>query len=333
MDPRSLPDLDAGYRQIREECGLLESEVFVVSLSGPDAAEFLQGQVTNDVEAIEPGEGLYALLLDRKGHIQAEMEVLRTAPESFLLLTAPGTGPDLEGHLRTYSIGHDVEVSSRIEAAIALLGPACHEITGTAPLGEHHSRTISIAGRRMLAVDSDLGLMLLSDGSGDSTATSDSGTGPLVEELLSAGAEKVGPEAVEIIRVERGVPLFGREMDAENMPAEAGIVERAVSFEKGCYIGQEPVARLHYKGRPNRHLRGLKLERAVEPGSPIRTEEREVGRIGSVVVSPALGPIALAILRREASPGDEVLVGEGESATSARVVELPFPEGFGGNEL
>lgn len=333
MGPRQVPDLDADYRQIREECGLFESEVFILTLSGPDAAEFLQGQVTNDVEAIEPGGGLYALLLDRKGHIQAEMEVLRPEPESFLLITAPGTGPDLERHLRTHSIGHDVEVSSRTEPTIALLGPACHEITGTAPLGEHRSRTISIAGRRMLAVDTDLGLMLLSEDSGDSDTNSDGGTGPLVEELLSAGAERVGPEAVEIIRVERGVPLFGREMDGENMPAEAGIVERAVSFEKGCYIGQEPVARLHYRGRPNRHLRGLMLERIAEPGSPVRTAEREVGQIGSAVVSPALGPIGLAILRREAGPGDEVLLGEGESATSARVVELPFPDGFGGDRL
>lgn len=326
MDPRLVPDLDAGYRQIREECGLLESEMFIVSLSGPDAAQFLQGQVTNDVEAIEPGAGLYALLLDRKGHIRAEMSVLRPEPDRFLLLTAPATGPVLEGHLRTYSIGHSVEVSGRPITAVSLLGPASHEVTGTAPADEHSSRLVSIAGRRLLAAETGHGLILLPGDLVEPIEITDSDREAVVEELLSAGAEPVGPDAVEIVRVERGIPRFGHEMDETNMPAEAGIVERAVSFEKGCYIGQEPVARLHYKGRPNRHLRGLRLEGAVEPGETVRLGDRELGLVGSAVVSPALGPVGLAILRREAEPGAEVMVGEGESATTATVVELPFPE-------
>ena len=107
------------------------------------------------------------------------------------------------------------------------------------------------------------------------------------------------------------------------MPAEAGIVERAVSFTKGCYIGQETVARLHYKGKPNRHLRGLRLERARRrPATPLRLGEKEVGRVGSAAVSPALGPIGLAILRREAEPGAELAVGE--DGVTAEVVALPF---------
>jgi folate-binding Fe-S cluster repair protein YgfZ len=106
------------------------------------------------------------------------------------------------------------------------------------------------------------------------------------------------------------------------MPAEAGIVDAAVNFTKGCYIGQEPVARLHYKGRPNRHLRGLELSGPVEPGTLLRLGEKEVGRIGSSCVSPARGPIALAIVRREAEPGAELAAGE--DGVTARVVELPF---------
>jgi folate-binding protein YgfZ len=111
-------------------------------------------------------------------------------------------------------------------------------------------------------------------------------------------------------------------MSSETMPAEAGIVEEAVDFEKGCYIGQEPVARLHYKGRPNRRLRGLELSAPAGAGAELRLGEKEVGRIASACVSPAHGPIALAIVRREAEPGDELAVGE--DGVTARVVDLPF---------
>ena len=106
------------------------------------------------------------------------------------------------------------------------------------------------------------------------------------------------------------------------MPAEAGIVESTVSFTKGCYIGQETVARLHYKGRPNRLLRGLRLSSPAPAGAALRLGEKEVGALGSGAVSPALGPIALAIVRREAEPGAELAVGE--DGVTARVVDLPF---------
>jgi folate-binding Fe-S cluster repair protein YgfZ len=104
------------------------------------------------------------------------------------------------------------------------------------------------------------------------------------------------------------------------MPEEAGIVDRAVSFTKGCYVGQETVARLHWKGKPNRHLRGLRLEGVAATGDPVVTGEREVGRLGTVVVSPRLGPVALAVLRREVAPGDRVTAG----AVEAEVTALPF---------
>jgi folate-binding Fe-S cluster repair protein YgfZ len=106
------------------------------------------------------------------------------------------------------------------------------------------------------------------------------------------------------------------------MPAEAGIVEDAVDFEKGCYIGQEPVARLHYRGKPNRRLRGLVLSAPVEAGSRLLLGEKEVGSVGSACVSPTRGPIALAIVRHEAEPGAELTVGEDE--VTAQVVDLPF---------
>ena len=106
------------------------------------------------------------------------------------------------------------------------------------------------------------------------------------------------------------------------IPQEAGLNERAVSFTKGCYVGQETVARLFYRGKPNRHLRGLRLDGPAETGEPLVLGEREVGRLGSVVESPAHGWIALAIVRREAEPGAELRAGE----RTATVVELPFAQ-------
>jgi folate-binding protein YgfZ len=111
-------------------------------------------------------------------------------------------------------------------------------------------------------------------------------------------------------------------MTATTIPQEAGINERAVSFSKGCYIGQETVARLHYKGKPNRHLRGLKLSEPGHTGDSVSLGDREVGRLGTTAVSPVHGPIALALIRREAAPGAEVAVGD--DARTALVVDLPF---------
>jgi folate-binding Fe-S cluster repair protein YgfZ len=111
-------------------------------------------------------------------------------------------------------------------------------------------------------------------------------------------------------------------LDRSPRPAAGGFVAAAVDFEKGCYIGQETVARLHYKGKPNRHLRGLRLSAPAPAGATLRLGDREVGRIGGSCVSPAHGPIALAILRREAEPGAELAVGE--DGVTARVVDLPF---------
>ncbi|MGZ5337520.1 MAG: CAF17-like 4Fe-4S cluster assembly/insertion protein YgfZ, partial [Solirubrobacterales bacterium] len=148
------------------------------------------------------------------------------------------------------------------------------------------------------------------------------GAAALRTALLSGGAAAVSEEAAEILRVESGRPRFGNEMTQATMPAEAGIEGRAVDFEKGCYIGQEPVARLHYKGRPNRSLRGLRMSAPAPPGAVLRLGEKEVGAIGTACVSPALGPIALAVVRREAEQGDSLTVGEDVAA--AEIVELPF---------
>lgn len=322
-------ELDAQYRQLREECGLLDrSRRGKLLVAGADAAEFLQGQVTNDVEALAPGEGCYAALLDRKGHIQADMRVLHLPsavpfPEiarqrnsgTFWLDTEPATREPVRRHLETYKIGRDVEIADLSEdrAVVSLVGPRAAETAGVAALREHASEATRIEGVECLAVGADAGIDLIAAAAEGAR---------LREALLGAGAVEVGEEAAEILRIESGRPRFGVEMTSGTMPAEAGIVGRAVNFEKGCYIGQEPVARLHYKGRPNRHLRGLRLSARAEPGTPLRLGEKEVGRLGGVAVSPAHGPIALAIVRREAEPGAELAVGE--DGVKATVVDLPF---------
>jgi tRNA-modifying protein YgfZ len=309
-------EVDAQYRQLREECGLLDrSGRGKLMVSGADSAEYLQGQLTNDVEALSPGEGQYAALLDRKGHMQADMRLLRPATEQIWIDTEPEALAATRRHLETYKIGRDVAIADLTEerAILSLIGPRSVEVAGTAVLPEHACETTGIGGVECLAVGSGEGIDLIA-------RRADAGA--LREALLGGGAAEVGPAAAEVLRIEAGRPRFGAEMGVETMPAEAGIVDLAVSFTKGCYIGQEPVARLHYRGRPNRHLRGLALSAPAAPGAVLALGEKEVGRVGSACVSPARGPIGLAIVRREAEPGAELAVGE--DGVTARVVDLPF---------
>jgi len=316
MADTATVELDAQYRQLREECGLLDrSERGKLAVRGSDAADYLQGQLTNDVEALEPGEGCYAALLDRKGHLQADMRVLRTGAEEIWIDTEPEGTEAARRHLETYKIGREVEIVDETanQAILSLIGPRAAEVGGGVSLPEHASAPGAIAGVEVLRVGTSEGIDLLS-AAADAVALRGS--------LLEAGAVEVSPNAVEIVRIEAGRPRFGAEMSNETMPAEAGIVDAAVSFTKGCYIGQEPVARLHYKGRPNRHLRGLELSGPAEAGTALWLGDREVGRIGSTCVSPARGPIGLAIVRREAEPGTELRAGE--DGVTARVVDLPF---------
>ncbi len=140
--------------------------------------------------------------------------------------------------------------------------------------------------------------------------------------LLDGGAREVSQSAAEVLRVERGQPRYGLDTDEGTIPQEAALNDRAVSFTKGCYVGQETVARLFYRGKPNRHLRGLRLSGAAATGEELRLGERVVGRLGSVVDSPERGPIALALVRREAGVGDTLAVGE--HGVAATVVDLPF---------
>jgi folate-binding protein YgfZ len=266
-------------------------------LTGADVADFLQGQVSNDIEALLPGSGCYATLLTAKGKIRCDMRILR-GDGWFLLDSEPQALPVLEHMVRVYSIGRDVQ-SRRDERGLwSIVGPAAHDALDNPPAAPEHSHT-----------EGELGLYVATD-----TGVDVFGERP---ELPEASAE-----TAEILRIESGRPRLGFELGDDVIPQEAGINERAISFTKGCYVGQETVARLFYKGKPNRHLRGLRLSEPAERGDVIRGAERELGRLSSVCVSPTHGPIALALVRREAEPGDSVQVGE--SGAVAQVVELPF---------
>jgi folate-binding protein YgfZ len=311
-------ELDGQYRVLREEAGFLPRRRGMLLIKGKDAAEYLQGQLTNDIEALEPGAGCYAALLDRKGHLQSDMRVLRLASEEggIWLDLEPGPTAAVLKHLRTYSIGREVEVEDAGErwAVHSTIGPRAGELTGFDTLGkEHAQRHRDWDGTEVLGVATDVGIDLIVRS--DRTAS-------LQDLLQGTGMPEVTEEAAEIVRVESGRPRFGLDMGPEAMPAEAGIVGRAVDFEKGCYIGQEPVARLHYRGKPNRTLRGLRLSAPAETGQRLSRGEREVGRLGSTCLSPALGAIALAVVRREAETGDVLAVGDGD--VTAELTELPF---------
>jgi folate-binding protein YgfZ len=310
-------ELDGQYRALREGCGLLDrSERAQLMVGGPDSVDFLQGQLSNDVEALAPGTGCYAALLDRKGGVQADMRVLRLDDQDLWLDMDPEVAGVVARHLSTYRIGRQVEIGEPdpARAILSLLGPGADALAGIGPLGpEHAHRELELAGVRCRTVATNLGLDLVcSEAEGEDLAAA----------LVASGAERVSETAAEIVRVESGRPRFGREIAPGVLPQEAGIDGRAVSFTKGCYIGQETVARLHYRGKPNRHLRGLRLEAPVKDGDPIVLEDRELGRVGTAVLSPANGPIALAVVRREAGPGPRVAVGA--DGVEGEVVDPPF---------
>jgi len=304
------------YRALTEGCGLVDrAGRGRLALTGPERREFLHGQVTQDIETLEPGHGRYAALLTHKGKMLSDLRVLDLGDE--LLLSCERAGlQELFNMIRRYKLGADVELHKRTleMGELSLIGPDARRIAGATELGpdEHDNVRATIGEHDVILVATDLGVDVFCDAEATEGVR---GT------LLAAGAVEVTEAAAELVRVERGRPRYGVDVDDNTIPQEAGLNERAVSFTKGCYVGQETVARLFYRGKPNRHLRGLKLSAPVEPGTPLRLGEKEVGRVTSVAVSPAHGPIGLALVRRQAEPGATISVGED---ATAEVVELPF---------
>jgi folate-binding protein YgfZ len=329
----SAPDgaVEDEYRALVAGCGVIDrSQRGKLALTGAGAVEFLNGQVTNELSSLRPGEGCYAAFLTHKGKMLGDLRILAVsddevasaprpgAPAALLLDTERVALQGLFDMIRRFKVGYDVELHKRTveRGALSLIGPDAPAIAaaeGLAP-AEHANAPVRIDGIDALAVRTDVGVDLI---------CAAAATPALSAALGARGALTVSEEIAECVRVESGRPRYGVDLDDSVIPQEAGLNERAVSFTKGCYVGQETVARLYYKGKPNRHLRGLRLSATAKPGAELRLGERPVGRLGSVVLSPRLGPIALALVRREAAPGSTVSVGD--AGAYAEVLELPFP--------
>jgi folate-binding protein YgfZ len=320
----TTPSFAADYATVTERVSLLDaSDRGKLALSGEQAKEFLQGQVTQDVEALTPGHGCYAAFLTPKGKMLGDLRVLDIGPpttptEELLLDTERVALQPLFNMIRRYSLGYAVQLHKRtLECGLlSLIGPLADElITGagaTLGPGEHDHVALEIAAAPVRAVRTDVGIDLLSAAEALAAVRA---------ALLDAGAVEVGAAAAEALRVERGRPRYGVDIDESVIPQEAHLNERAVSFTKGCYVGQETVARLFYKGKPNRQLRGLSSAAALAAGTELALAERVVGTVTSAVVSPRLGPIGLALVRREAEVGTVVRAGAEHEAV---VRALPF---------
>ena len=219
--------------------------------------------------------------------------------------------------IRRATLGFAVELHKRTvqRGLLSLAGPRAREIAGATdlPATEHAHRARDDRGRRG-ARHRDRRRRRRPAVAEDTDTVRDA--------LLAAGAEPVSEATLDVLRVETGRPRWGVELDDTVIPQEAALNDRAVSFTKGCYVGQETVARLHWKGKPNRHLRGLLLSAPVPAGAALFLGEREVGRLTSVADSPAHGPVGLALVRREAGVGEVLRVEDGD--VTATVAELPF---------
>ena len=238
-----------------------------VRVAGPDAADFLERMLSNEVVSMEPGrEARPSLLLTPKSRIVAPLRVVRDGPETFLLIT-------------------EAELAETVASTLL------------------RSR---FAAKCEIEVKPYLGYLHVGADPGEGVANGDFGV-EAWESWSEEEREAANSAELETLRIEAGTPAWGKELDESVLPAEAGLDETHVSFTKGCYPGQEPIARLHYRGRPNRRLRRLEVADA-KPGDEIVLDEKVVGRVTSAVPGRALGYV-----RREV-PEDAVLQIDGAEA-------------------
>lgn len=249
-----------------------------VAVSGRDAADYLQRMVSNDVEALAPGESCEALLLTAKARVIAPLTVLRRSHDDFLLLTEPELGERLAAELLRFRFAARCEITREEHASTLVLG-------AEPPEGA--------------VVNGDYGVPAYE----------------ILDTPPPAEAEEIAADELERLRILAAAPRYGRELDDRVLPAEAGLEQRAISFTKGCYPGQEPVARLHYRGHPNRGLRRLAIDGDELPAfdAPLAHEGKDVGRVTSAVADGGR-VLALAYVRREV-PDDAVLACGSRSAT------------------
>ena len=332
------PGSSAEHLALVESAGLLdESSRRVLSISGDRAGEMLHGLVTNDVKRLSVGEGLYTFMLTPKGRPVAEMRLLRL--ESEFWMDMPGSCVESGlAHLRKYLPPIFARFDETDLCRLAIVGPLAEAaIDGwagasvTEGLDPLESRPLEVAGRearlaRREAIEGPGFDLYVSAGEREKVR---SGLADSVSEL---GGQEVGPDAWEILRVERGIPIFERDFTDKNLAQETGQDARAISFDKGCYTGQEVVARIHFRGHVNRILRGCRLAEpsaghsgatALEAGRSLFEGDRERGVISSPVDSPRFGHIALCLARAEIEPGTRLAL-EASAEQIVEIVKLPF---------
>jgi len=291
-----------GYESLNEGMALVDrSNKTVLKLAGKDPVGMLDAILTNAAPK-EEHLGTYAALLNPKGRIQTDLRVLKSGEDIFVDTEPEGADATRE-ILGRYAPFSRVRVEDLSDTdlpwtILGLYGPLAGELFGNLRLAEHETARIEVGGITLLAAGVAVpvpGFDLL--GPAEALRVTR-------EYLTNAGAKFASPDAYETARVASGVPRFGADITPENFPAEAGILERAVSFEKGCYPGQETVARMRYRGHPNKTLHRLAIEGPPPaPGTPIVQNEKQVGKVTSVAPLPISDRhLALGYLSRNADP-------------------------------
>jgi folate-binding protein YgfZ len=321
--------LSAEYRAAREAVALFDRSMLgKVSVTGRDRQSFLQGMLTNDVKALQPGQGAPAAFLDAHGKVMALLVVYAATDRVLIELPAHMTEKTLRT-LDRYLISEkaDFEAVDDAFVILGLQGPRARALleglAGVAlDLAPYAHAEVSITGAPVRVINRPEG-----PGPGFHCWVAAEHGAALRGALAAAGAVAAGMDTLEVLRVEAGQPWYPQDVDDSVILPETRL-ESLVSYTKGCYIGQETVARVKYRGHVNRALSGLVVEgeRVPETGARLIAEGKEIGRVTSAVRSVALGrPIALGYVRREHfAPGSAVTVVDAAGEQPARVVELPF---------
>jgi folate-binding protein YgfZ len=306
--------LEEQVRTLREGCGLTEpSGRGLLEISGKDRLRFLHAYVTCDVKGLAPGQGAYGFFTSAQGRILSDA-VLLALDDRLWVEVGPGQETPIADHLRKFILADRVEIRPLDEmATVTLVGPRTPEILG------HDLSGLDAPWKHAPLLDG-----LLVQRRGRMGAPAWTVWAPAAEEtalrerLTEAGARPVDAEALDVLRTEEGIPSFGQDFGPDNFPQETGI-EDAVSYTKGCYLGQEIVARIHYRGGVQKTLCGLWIEGEVAPGAALLHEGRPAGAATTVVRSPAQGrTLGLGILHKRASePGTRLEV-EGGGAAEVR---------------
>ena len=327
--PRRFGPLEREWHTVRRGVGLLDARHrAILSLIGGDRVSFLQGMVTNNVARLVEGQGCYAALLTIQGRIVSDLYVYALSDK--LLLDVPAQRTEaVHDALDRLIIADDVEFEQDgIVPLVSVEGPGAADLLARVAnarvhdldLCDHGEITIDGVAVGCVAVGQcgEIGYRLL--GAPDSAAA-------LWQSLRAAGAAPVGFDTLNVLRLEAGIPWFGIDMDEATLVMEVGL-DAAISFNKGCYLGQEVVERVAARGHVNRKLCGLISDGALVPpaGAPITHEDKEVGHITSAAHSLALGKIiALGYVHRSAfEVGTALQAMVGETPVALTVAALPF---------